>query len=164
MKRRKENEQDLISCQLEPKSFRPPRPPFFLPHDETMRRDATSFPLLFVVLLKALKLAPQLIVATISSFFSTCATTRHPDQVRVPAVVTVDPADESAGQKDHPQDHHAEQSHEGAGAEGALVQVAARQRARHRRRLPAPRRPINRLTNRHRTISVSNFVGCCRLE
>lgn len=46
-------------------------------------------------------------------------------------MAAVDPADEPAGEEDHPEDDYAEQSNEGARAEGALVQVTARQRPRH---------------------------------
>lgn len=70
-------------------------------------------------------------------------------------MAALDPANESARQEDHPQDHHAKQSNEGTGVEGALLKIAARQRARHRRRFPAPRRPINGIADRHRTIGVS---------
>lgn len=132
-----ENEQDLISCQLEPETFL-----------------LVLLLLLFVVLLRV----------QISTAINLC-TDLHtvPDQGRVPAVVAVDSADESTGQEDHPQDHHAEQSNEGARAEGALLEITACQRARHRRRLPASCRPINRIPNGHRTVSVSiavRVVGC----
>lgn len=77
-----------------------------------------------VVPLKALQLAHQLII-------NSSPPVPRPDQVRVPSVAAVDPADEPAGEEDHPEDDYAEQSNEGARAEGALVQVTARQRPRH---------------------------------
>ena len=47
-------------------------------------------------------------------------------------MAAVDTADESTGQENNPEDHHAEQSHEGAGAEGTVFQITPCQRARHR--------------------------------
>lgn len=146
--KRRGKERDLISCQLEPESFL---------HLSSSSSWTFFFSRTFVVALlfplKAFKLAQQLIIKTAFCLFPLHAL--HTDQVRVPAVVAVDPADEQAGQEDHPEDDYAEQSNEGAGAQGALLQIAAGQRARYRRRFPASCRPINRLPDRHRTICVS---------
>ena len=46
------------------------------------------------------------------------------------------PADVSAGGEDHEEDNHDAEEDEGDGAEGDLLQVAAGQRAGHRRQLP----------------------------
>ena len=46
------------------------------------------------------------------------------------------PADVAAGGEDHEEDNHDAEEDEGDGAEGDLLQVAAGQRAGHRRQLP----------------------------
>ncbi len=57
--------------------------------------------------------------------------------VAVPAVDPVDAPDGPPRREDHPQDDHDPEQDEGVGPAGQVFQVAARQRARHGRRLQA---------------------------